>query len=127
MQSNNTNNTIFPLNNQQTQNTQLVQPVNEPYPYLIQSVTPNFIQGMPTVVQAMQRRQDLEDEAIQVSPIIRRRRTMLAQRPPQATGTTRQGTPPPPQIDLLTEMQLDRRDEAFVPSSPQYRRRLRGG
>lgn len=76
MQSNNTNNTIFPLNNQQTQNTQLVQPVNEPYPYLIQSVTPNFIQHMPTVVQAMQRRQDLEDEAIQVSPIIRRRRRL---------------------------------------------------
>lgn len=123
---------IFPLQNQRNMTVGTTNQPNQMFVPAGPVPGPVPVEGL---LQAMQQRQNEQDEAIEVSPIIRRQRTMRAgsvlQRPPQqiftvrATGTTL--TPPPPQIDSLTEMQLDRRDEAFVPSSPQYRRRLRGG
>jgi hypothetical protein len=54
----------FPLNNNTPQNQQLIQPI-----------------PVANLVEALQQRQDEEDESIKVSPIIMRRRRQQRQRP----------------------------------------------
>tara|TARA_R110000868_G_scaffold217719_1_gene467831 strand:- start:429 stop:752 length:324 start_codon:yes stop_codon:yes gene_type:complete len=98
---------VFPLQNQSNMT---VGTTNQPN----QMFVPAGPVPVSNLVEAIQQRQDEEDESIQVSPIITRRRTTRPQPRPQP--------PPPTPFDPLREIQLDVRDEA-IQVSPIMRRR----